>query len=91
MQPPDEQLNIYRVLVENSLGLMCVHDLDGFLLSVNPAVRRSLQASDEHLPATFGEQISNAAEACCRVASCFGTSPWMDEDEWESWVDPFFW
>jgi PAS domain S-box-containing protein len=42
MQPLDEQFELYRALVENSLGLMCVHDLDGILLSVNPAVAHSL-------------------------------------------------
>ncbi len=32
----------YRDLVENSLGLICTHDLNGRLLMVNPAVARSL-------------------------------------------------
>jgi two-component system, sensor histidine kinase and response regulator len=32
----------YRDLVENSLGLICMHDLDGRLLMINPAVARSL-------------------------------------------------
>jgi two-component system sensor histidine kinase/response regulator len=32
----------YRDLVENSLGLICMHDLDGAVLMVNPAVARSL-------------------------------------------------
>jgi len=32
----------YRHLVENSLGLICTHDLDGVLLSVNPAAADSL-------------------------------------------------
>ena len=32
----------YRDLVENSLGLICSHDLDGHLLFVNPAAARSL-------------------------------------------------
>src|SRR6476469_3361384 len=31
-----------RLLVEHSLGLMCVHDLEGILLAVNPAVSQSL-------------------------------------------------
>jgi PAS domain S-box-containing protein len=31
-----------RLLVENSLGLMCSHDLDGVLLSINPAAAHSL-------------------------------------------------
>lgn len=33
---------LYRLLVENSLGLMCSHDLDGVLLSINPAAASSL-------------------------------------------------
>lgn len=33
---------LYRELFEDSLGLMCVHDLDGVLLIVNPAAARSL-------------------------------------------------
>ncbi len=32
----------YRQLVESSLGLICTHDLDGFLLSANPAASRAL-------------------------------------------------
>ena len=32
----------YRYLVENSLGLICTHDLDGIVLSVNPAAASSL-------------------------------------------------
>ena len=36
------QLDLYRELFENSLGLMCVHDLEGVLLIVNPAAARSL-------------------------------------------------
>lgn len=42
MHTPERQLNLYRLLVENSLGLMCIHDSDGVLLSVNPAVAQSL-------------------------------------------------
>ena len=34
---------LYRLLVENSLGLMCIHDLDGVLLEINPAASESLQ------------------------------------------------
>src|SRR5947209_7734231 len=37
-----EQDRLYRLLVENSLGLMCVHDLDGVLLAINPAAAQSL-------------------------------------------------
>jgi hypothetical protein len=32
----------YRHLIENSLGLICTHDLDGIVLSVNPAAADSL-------------------------------------------------
>lgn len=32
----------YRALVESSLGLICLHDLEGNLLSVNPAAARAL-------------------------------------------------
>ena len=38
----EQQLRLYRLLVENSLGLMCVHDLDGVLLTINPAAAESL-------------------------------------------------
>ncbi|HEY1307422.1 MAG TPA: PAS domain S-box protein [Vicinamibacterales bacterium] len=45
-KPNDLQLDArerrYRQLVENSLGLICTHDLDGVLLSVNPAAAGSL-------------------------------------------------
>jgi PAS domain S-box-containing protein len=37
-----EQKQLYRLLVENSLGLICSHDLDGVLLSINPAAAQSL-------------------------------------------------
>lgn len=33
---------VYKLLVQNSLGLMCIHDLNGAILSVNPAVAASL-------------------------------------------------
>lgn len=32
----------YRYLVENSLGIICTHDLDGNFLTVNPAAMRAL-------------------------------------------------
>ena len=38
----EQQLMLYRLLVEESLGLMCIHDVDGVLLAINPAVGRSL-------------------------------------------------
>ena len=37
-----EDQRLYRELFEESLGLMCVHDLDGVLLVVNPAAAQSL-------------------------------------------------
>ena len=41
-----EQLRLseerYRALVENSLGLICTHDLTGVLLSINPAAAHAL-------------------------------------------------
>ncbi len=45
--PPGRDLSpeggdLFRRLVEHSLGLMCVHDLDGTLLFVNAAAARSL-------------------------------------------------
>ncbi len=42
MRSFEPQLRLYRLLVENSLGLMCVHDLDGVLLTINPAAAQSL-------------------------------------------------
>jgi two-component system cell cycle sensor histidine kinase/response regulator CckA len=42
MHVPEQQLRLYRLLVENSLGLMCIHDLDGQLLTINPAAAESL-------------------------------------------------
>jgi PAS domain S-box-containing protein len=38
----ESRARLYQVLVENSLGLMCIHDLDGIVRSVNPAVAESL-------------------------------------------------
>jgi two-component system, cell cycle sensor histidine kinase and response regulator CckA len=51
-QPPDRDRSrqgteVFRRLVEHSLGLMCVHDLDGNLLFVNPAAAESLGFSPE--------------------------------------------
>ena len=48
--PPEQDAKLYRLLVENSLGLMCVHDLEGILLTINPAAAQSL---------------GYAAEDCC--------------------------
>jgi PAS domain S-box-containing protein len=38
---------LYRNLVEHSLGLMCVHDLNGVLVSINPAAAESLGYAPE--------------------------------------------
>ena len=42
MEDSAEQLKLYRLLVENSLGLMCIHDLEGVLRFFNPAAFQSL-------------------------------------------------
>jgi PAS domain S-box-containing protein len=42
MPDSQEQLKLYRLLVEHSLGLMCIHDLEGVLLSINPAAAQAL-------------------------------------------------
>jgi len=42
MHESTQQLKLYRLLVENSLGLMCIHDLDGVLLLINPDIAQSL-------------------------------------------------
>src|SRR5690242_15442362 len=47
MHESTQQLKLYRLLVEHSLGLMCIHDLDGVLLVINPAVAQSLGYSVE--------------------------------------------
>ena len=39
---PRLEAAFYRRLAENSLGLMCCHDLDGVLLWINPAAAESL-------------------------------------------------
>lgn len=38
----EERDRLYRLLIENSLGLVCSHDLDGVLLSINLAAAQSL-------------------------------------------------
>jgi len=39
---PSREGDLFQRLVERSLGLMCIHDLDGTLLFVNPAAAQSL-------------------------------------------------
>ncbi len=40
--PAEKDPDLYRLLVENSLGLMCIHDMEGVLLTINPAAAQSL-------------------------------------------------
>src|SRR5215813_1732272 len=40
--PSSREGDLFQRLVERSLGLMCIHDLDGTLLFVNPAAAQSL-------------------------------------------------
>jgi len=54
MDASEQQLRLYRLLVENSLGLMCIHDLNGQLLTVNPAAAESLGYGVED---SFGRNI----------------------------------
>src|ERR1700730_9891474 len=42
-----DQLKLYRLLVENSLGLMCIHDLEGVLHFINPAAGQALGYNPE--------------------------------------------
>jgi PAS domain S-box-containing protein len=52
----------YRDLVEHSQGLICVHDLDGVLLSVNPATARLLgYTADELIGRNLGELLAPSA------------------------------
>lgn len=39
---PGDDVDLFRRLVEHSLGLMCIHDLDGKLLFVNTAAAQAL-------------------------------------------------
>jgi two-component system sensor histidine kinase/response regulator len=53
----------YRDLVENSLGLICTHDLEGGLLMVNPAVARSLgYQPDEMTGRNLGDFLAPLAK-----------------------------
>lgn len=45
----------YRSLFENSLGLICTHDLDGTLLTLNPAAARALGYEREY---GFGRNLA---------------------------------
>src|SRR4030095_11922140 len=49
----------YRLLVENSLGLMCVHDLDGVLLYISsPALRALGRSGDEGVGRSLREHLA---------------------------------
>src|SRR5205809_3951730 len=63
MKDLEQQLMLYRLLVEKSLGLMCIHDLDGVLLAINPAVGRSLgYAVEEGLGRNLREFLAPAVQ-----------------------------
>ena len=52
----------YRGLVENSLGLICIHDTQGRLLTVNPAAAQSLgYRSDEMIGKNLKEFLAPSA------------------------------
>src|SRR5690242_9484155 len=46
----DTSNQISRALVENSLGLMCIHEIRGDLLYINPAAAQSLGYRNEDGP-----------------------------------------
>lgn len=50
------EAGLYRSLAENSLGLMCCHDLNGILLWINPAAASSLGYNVEE---AVGEPLGN--------------------------------
>jgi PAS domain S-box-containing protein len=53
----------YRVLVDDGQGLICTHDLDGRLLSVNPAAAKSLSyRPDEMVGRNLIEFLTPAAQ-----------------------------
>ena len=53
--------DLYRRIVDYSQGLICTHDLDGKLLSVNPAAARSLgYAPEEMIGKNLGDFMSPA-------------------------------
>ena len=57
MQDSAEQLKLYHLLVENSLGLMCIHDLDGVLRFINPAAAQSLDTEEGIIRRTALDEI----------------------------------
>jgi two-component system, sensor histidine kinase and response regulator len=54
----------YRALVEDSLGLICTHGLDGVLLSINPAAAHSLgYRPDEVIGKNLSELLPSTAHS----------------------------
>jgi two-component system, sensor histidine kinase and response regulator len=54
----------YRALVENSLGLICTHDLEGRLLSINPAAAQALgYRPDEVIGRNLSEFLPSTAHS----------------------------
>ena len=57
----------YRALVENSLGLICTHDLEGRLLSVNPAAAQALgYQPDELIGRNLSDLLPSSAHSLYR-------------------------
>lgn len=58
----------YRSLVENSLGLICTHDLEGRLLSINPAAAQALgYQPDEVIGRNLSELLPTPAQPLYRT------------------------
>jgi PAS domain S-box-containing protein len=62
-QAVEESEGRYRDLVENSLGLICTHTLDGTLLSVNGAAAGSLSYEPSEL---VGRNLADVLDAAAR-------------------------
>src|SRR5262252_844513 len=56
----DDSERRYRELVDSSLGLICTHDLDGTILSLNPAAAEALGYRAED---GIGRNLSDYLEA----------------------------
>jgi PAS domain S-box-containing protein len=61
MQDFENPWQLSRLLVENSLGLLCIHDLNGVLLLINPAVAESLGYAAEEGPGRNLREFLNPA------------------------------
>jgi len=60
----------YRHLVENSLGLICTHDLEGTVLSVNPAAAHSLGSSRTKGSGRTSSSSSRPTRGTCSTTTC---------------------